>query len=343
MHEGRFVPEQETHEGFVNKSRREFLKSTAFATGAIMGSSLFLERPALANPELKQMRTWRAGAEYLRDAAKYGLSEQLTAFRCDHFDSHLVHINGEWLASQYGDNSSVGDAGPLERFIDESEKKNIKVVVVCHTHPRDFPDTREPQRLLTRKGFFGRRQKEYRDSNPPSFMDAPNQGDAVMAYEQNIKHGNKIDMRYRVFDQRGIWKYGINMHHKYWQDFGRVKSEYDQVAYALLEDTDMGFVMKDQLKKFGNGRDALEAMARIFKGSMSKELRMDIEEFLVDYDECLVRPYRTFRMVRDIAVRSHIEKSRQALVPDAHFVQGAYQLMGVSVEYETYESLGLEK
>lgn len=323
----------------ANISRRDFLRRTGEGLIAY-GFATFPERNMqLAETELQNMKTWKEGARYLSEAAKHGMSERMTAFSCEQFDS--MDVSGEWCVQAYGSNASVAAGDAMKKFLEKSKQDKKKVMVHCHTHPQDLPSEREAAKT-TRRRFFYPKPKEYRQSFPPSFMDGPNTGDAVYAFMRNQQYGDAFDNRYRVFDARGVWKYSINMNHEYWRTFAQLHKEYNEILALANTDPDVNVIFRQEFGKNASGHEVVAAVYHQLSGGEAKPVLSKMGKWLESYNTDLLTKFDAFRLARNIGQEAYIEKSPMQEVPDYSLLQVSYKLLGVSVEFETYESLGIQ-
>ncbi len=320
-------------------SRREFFKRTGEGL-VVYGFATFPERNMqLPETELQNMRTWKEGVRYLSEAAKHGMSERMTAFSCEQFDS--MDVSGEWCAQAYGSNASVAAGEAMKKFLEKSKEDKKKVMVHCHTHPQDLPSEREATKS-SRRSFLSRKPKEYRQSFPPSFMDGPNTGDAVYAFMRNQQYGDAFDNRYRVFDARGVWKYSINMDHEYWRSFAQLHKEYNEILALAKTDPDVDVIFRQEFGKNTSGHEVIAAVYHQLSGGDSKPILSKMSKWLESYNADLLTKFEMFRMLRSIGQDVYMKEAPTQEVPKYALLQVAYRLLGVSVEFETYESLGIQ-
>ncbi len=322
----------------ADMSRRDFLRRTGEGLIAY-GFATFPERNMqLVETELQNMKTWKEGARYLSRAAKYGLSERMTAFACDEFNTPDAF--GEWCAQAYGDNSSVTESEAMKRFLEKSKKERKKVMVHCHTHPQDVPTGRGDTKS-TRRRFLSGKSQEHGQSFPPSFMDGPNTGDAVYAFMRNTQYGGIFDNRYRVFDARGVWKYSIHMDHEYWRAFAKLHTEYNEILRLVKKNPEVDAVFRQEFVKNPSGHEVMKAVQQYFNGRTDVPVVDAMRQWLVAYNTNLLERFDAFRAARTVGQDAYMKEAPTQKVPNYKLLQVAYRLLGVSVEFETYESLGI--
>lgn len=341
MHtEGTYIPAEGRTPPELQISRRDFVKTAATGgAGLLMFGAM--ERQALAAPEIERSRSWRGGAQYLKRQALYGINERLSVFVTDSDKLVSLDTPGEWLTERIGDNSSVSGGDAVPYFIEQAIIDGKRMAVHCHTHPNRLPDPSAPAEKIPRRGIFQRKPKQYGESMPPSFFERADGGDAVSAFYMNRAYADKIDVRHRVFDPRGMWKYSVDSKHQYWQDFGELMDEYDVLTDIMEQDENVAPI----LQGYEKGRDSMrEVILQTIIDSqkyLDKGFYAECQAFLRKYDECLVAPYESQLYLRDIVLNSYMDRSKTQPIPAAGMVQKFYQKLGVNIEFEPYEAMGL--
>ncbi len=302
--EGWFVPKD------GESPRREFLKTAAVAAGIALGTPFLFEKQVLASPEIEKRNTFKEGMRYLKHAAQHTFREELTVFSADDLDT--LETAGEWMAEEKGTNNSVSSVGlSVETFIEEAIKDGRKVAVQCHTHPASLEGLENKQKHgISRLNFFRRKPKEYPMSEPPSFNIRALSGDAFNAYSLNKQYADKIDLRYRVFDKRGVWKYNVDSNHKFWKDYERIDAQYNMIYGLLSQDDATKFALRRSVGSFKTWPEIVSATLAECKGNMDENVEQACVSFLAEYEECLEKPHKLMQEVLDKWLFDYMNKSK---------------------------------
>lgn len=325
----RFERPQFMEEGDADKpagaSKRTFLRG-AFGFGAmtVLGPQEILAAPDTSSENSDKLTTWTEGAKVLRETAQRPNNPEIRMY----FVPDKTGERGVWFTETDNEQEriSISDTG-LE-FVAHALAEHKEKVVKCHIHP--------PQVVADQA------KTPYTESDPPSFVMALNEGDALTALVLGERFENKIGIAHKVFDSRGVWTYGVDSEHPFWIASGLMYEEAEALNEAFGGTSDAALRAWEKMRSdSGITISALEKLVKECASDLGPVLVRRVEHAIGAYERKIGAPFGHLLEARKKVHDEFILASLQTEHLDWKKLKDASAELGVQLMFQTYQELGL--